>query len=107
MNPQADLQGVNLLDPQAVAAPPAIFGEIFTHNAVDILDPRSSLRYRWIVAGDWKLIVPERRNEPAATVELFDIAHDPDEKRNLAGEHPHRVRELSARLEEWWPAPER
>ena len=62
--------GVNLLDEQAVSSRPAIFGEIFTHNAVDIHDPSSSLRYRWVVAGDWKLIVPDRRNEPNGVVLL-------------------------------------
>ena len=35
---------------------------------MDIHDPSSSLRFRWVVAGDWKLIVPDRRNEPAAVV---------------------------------------
>ncbi len=107
LEPASELQGVNLLDPQALAARTAIFGEIFTHNAVNLDDPASSLRYRWIVSGDWKLIVPDRRNEPAATAELFDVAHDPDEKRNLAAEQPQKVTELKARIEEWWPATQR
>jgi arylsulfatase A-like enzyme len=98
----AGTDGVNLLDAQAVAARPAIFGEIFTHNAVDIRDPSSSLRFRWVVAGDWKLIVPDRRNEPAAVVELFDLAHDPGENRNLARERPEKVHDLSIRLDSWW-----
>jgi arylsulfatase A-like enzyme len=97
------LEGVDLLDQKAVAARSAIFGEIFTHNAVDIDDPASSLRFRWVVSGDWKLIVPDRHNEPAGIVELFDVAHDPDEKRNLAAEQPQKVTELTARLEKWWP----
>ena len=107
LEPASDLQGVNLLDSKALAARTAICGEIFTHNAVNIDDPASSLRYRWIVSGDWKLIVPHRGNEPAATVELFDVAHDPDEKRNLAPEQTQRVMELSAQLEKWWPARDR
>ncbi len=101
------LEGVDLLDQKAVAARSAIFGEIFTHNAVDIDDPASSLRFRWVVSGDWKLIVPDRHNEPAGVVELFDVAHDPDEKRNLAAEHPQRVIELTGRLEKWWPVERR
>ncbi len=36
----------------------------------------------------WKLIVEGRK------VELFDLSTDPDEMRNLSGEHPERVREL-------------
>jgi arylsulfatase A-like enzyme len=101
---QAGMEGVNLLDERAVAGRAAISGEIFTHNAVDIHDPASSLRYRWIVAGDWKLIVPDRRNVPDGVVELFDVSHDPHEGRNLAGEQPRRVADLMARLDAWWPA---
>jgi arylsulfatase A-like enzyme len=100
--PQSGTDGVNLLDAQAVSARPAIFGEIFTHNAVDIYDPSSSLRYRWVVAGDWKLIVPDRRNEPSSSTELFDVAHDPGEGRNLERERPEKVRDLKGRLESWW-----
>ena len=100
--PQAGADGVNLLDRQAVAKRPAVFGEIFTHNAVDIHEPASSLRYRWVLAGDWKLIVPDRRNEPDAVVELFDLARDPGESTNLASQRPEMVHELSERLDSWW-----
>jgi arylsulfatase A-like enzyme len=98
----SSLQGVNLLDLAAVSGRRAIFGENFTHNAVDIHHPASSLRYRWVVSGDWKLIVPNRRNEPARVVELFDVAHDPEETRNLAAEHAERVIDLTAALDKWW-----
>ena len=79
-----------------------IFGEIFTHNAVDIHDPASSLRYRWVIAGDWKLILPDRRNAPEGCVELFDVVHDPGETRNLAAEQPQKLAYLMARLDKWW-----
>jgi uncharacterized sulfatase len=94
--------GVNLLDGKAVAARPAIFGEIFPHNAVDIHDPGASLRYRWVVARDWKLIVPDRRIEPAGAIELFDLRHDPGERRNLAPHQPEKVHDLSTTLDSWW-----
>ena len=42
----------------------AIFGECFTHNAVDLDDPAANLRWRWMIEGDWKLIVPDPNNEP-------------------------------------------
>jgi len=101
-NPQAGMEGLNLLDAQAIAARPAIFGEIFTHNAVDIHEPSSSLRYRWVVAGDWKLIVPDPGNVPDGVVELYDVVHDPQESRNLAGTEQARVKELERRLSSWW-----
>jgi uncharacterized sulfatase len=102
LGPQASMHGLNLLDEHAIAARPAIFGEIFTHNAVDIHEPASSLRYRWLLAGDWKLIVPEPRNVPDGVVELYDVVHDPGESRNVAEIEPGRVDELKRRLDSWW-----
>jgi len=72
-----------------------------------------------IRVGDWKLVVngrlgvgEEAEDEPGATprkrkddprpapgVELFNLAQDPFEKRNLAAEQPDRLRELRARYE--------
>jgi arylsulfatase A-like enzyme len=104
VEPSAGMEGVNLLDEKAVAAHPPAFGEVFTHNAVDLRDPASSLRYRWIVQGDWKLIVPDSRNEPSGTVELFDVAHDPGETRNLTAEQRPKVVELLPRLNAHWLA---
>ena len=75
-------KGIDLLDAKAVAARKQIFGEIFTHNAVDVDVPASSLRFRW--ARDGKLeadrarkaeragrrrAVVRRRSRPAGTQE--------------------------------------
>jgi uncharacterized sulfatase len=98
----AGLDGVNLLDEKAVSQRRAIFGGVFTHNALNIHDPASSLRYRWMIQDGWKLIVPRRGNVPEGVVELFDLGHDPGETRNLAGEQPQKVAELTARLDAWW-----
>jgi uncharacterized sulfatase len=102
IDPPAGLGGVNLLDDEAVSRHPPVFGEIFTHNAVDLRDPASSLRYQWVVEGDWKLIVPDPGNERSGTVELFDIAHDPGETRNLASAQPKKITELLPKLHAHW-----
>lgn len=102
VEPPGGLEGVNLLDDQAVSRHPPVFGEVFTHNAVRLHDPASSLRYRWIVDGDWKLIVPEPKNEPSASVELFDVAHDPGETRNLAAQNHRKAAELLPKLDARW-----
>ena len=86
-----NLQGINLLDEQAVAARRAIFGECFTHNAVDLDRPAANLRWRWTVDGDWKLIVPDTINEPDASIELYDLSHDPHETANRAATEPQRA----------------
>ena len=50
---------------------------------------------RW---GPWKLLVHGEKQ--ARRVELFDIVADPSETKNLAGDLPDRVRQLSAMLDE-------
>ncbi len=102
LEPPRGIEGVDLLDERAVTARPAVFGEIFTHNAVDIDQPSSSLLYRWVIAGESKLIVPHRRNVPDGMVELFDLRHDMGEVHNLAREQPDKADELHRRLDIWW-----
>lgn len=99
----SDMQGINLLDLSAVASRRAIFGEIFEHDAQHMTDPVASLRFRWIIAGSWKLIVPHAAREPDARIELFDLAADPHESRNIADQKPGVVAGLSKKLDEWWP----
>lgn len=102
LKPEAAMQGINLLDDVAVAKRPAVFGECFTHDAVDIENPSSSLRYRWIVEGTWRLVVPEPRNVPMGKVELYDLTSDPREENNLAEKDPARVKSLRNKLDAWW-----
>ena len=102
LKPPAGLPGVNLLDPKAVAARKAVYGECFTHNYVDMEVPASSLRWRWMIEGDWKLIVPARQNEPDAKVELFHLASDKSEEKNLADTETSRVKNLTKKLDAWW-----
>jgi uncharacterized sulfatase len=101
--PPPGLPGVNLLDAAAVARRAAIFGECFTHNAVDLRRPASSLCWRWAVGGDWKLILPAPQNEPQGKPELYHVGHDPGEEQDRAAAEPERVRRLTALLDGWWP----
>jgi uncharacterized sulfatase len=97
-----DMPGVNLLDADAVARRTAIFGECFAHDAVDIDRPASSLHYRWVIAGDWKLIVPNTDTVPGGAIELFNLASDPAEEKNLADFEPEKRETLRMHLDKRW-----
>lgn len=98
----AELQGLDLLDTEAAAKRRHLCGEIFTHDAQDIQTPAASLRWRWVISGHHKLIVPHPANEPEARVELYDLSADENEERDLADAEPERVQTLTRQLDTWW-----
>jgi arylsulfatase A-like enzyme len=67
--------------------------------------------------GDWKIVLHESKEGASATkpkkkknkrasasetsIELFNLAEDPFEKKNLAGEKPGKLKELRARYDEF------
>jgi len=108
LKPTSQMPGINLLDEQAVAGRTSIFGECFTHNSQDLNNPVASLRYRWMIGHDrdglWKLIVPDPENEPKSQVEIYNLAEDPFEQRNLAADKKTRVESLHSKINAWWPA---
>jgi arylsulfatase A-like enzyme len=104
LKPTKEMQGINLLDAKAVKSRTTIQGECFTHNSMDLHNPVASLRWRWMIEGDWKLIVPDAKNEPKEVVELYNLATDKFEEKNLAATDPARVAALQKKLDAWWPA---
>ena len=105
VNPTVDLPGLNLLDAAAgksALARDAVFGEVYEHTAIDIDAPSKNLLYRWVREKNWKLIQPvhESLKNPA---ELYDLAADPHETKNLANQRLDKVISLRKRLDAWWP----
>jgi uncharacterized sulfatase len=98
------MQGIDLLDRKTVRSRKAVHGECFTHNAVDLYRPVTSLRWRWIIEGDWKLIVPAKQNQAESVVELYNLKHDPHETTNVAEKKRRREKRLRNKLDKWWPA---
>ncbi len=90
----ADLDGVNLLPHLTSATPPAAA-------------PHTDLFWRFgpqraVRRGKWKLA--DWRDFDAKTQsswQLFDLATDPGESRDLAAQYPARVRELADAWEKW------
>ena len=97
----ADMPGISLLDAKAVQGRKAVFGEVFEHNAIDIHSPAANLQYRWVVSGGWKLIVPKAPNVKGEA-ELYHVAVDPREERNVAKVNADKVAELGKMLDAWW-----
>ena len=97
-----NLSGINLLNRRAVARRQAIFGEILEHDIQHQTDPVASLRYRWIIQGDWKLILPHKPQVPDGKLELFNLTEDPHELRNVAGENKELVQQLRRKTNRWW-----
>ncbi|MDP7018080.1 MAG: sulfatase [Pirellulaceae bacterium] len=102
LKPTAAMQGVDLLDAQALAKRKVLFGEILEHDIQHMTDPVASLRFRWAIEGKWKLIVPHAGRVPDGEVELFDLEADPHEKRNLAPDHGERVERMTTLIDDWW-----
>ena len=96
------LPGINLLDDSAVQSRKTLFGECFTHNSNDLDSPEKSLRWRWMIEGNTKLIVPNPRVEPTDSIELYRLDSDPMEVRNLAEIEQTQVAALRKKLDEWW-----
>jgi arylsulfatase A-like enzyme len=93
-----------LLDASAVADRKAIFGACFTHESKDLDNPAASVRWRWMVESNWKLILPDAHNEPRGRIELYDLHDDPHELHNLAHEQGHRANTMHEKIDAWWPA---
>jgi len=103
--------GLDLLDDAALKARPFVAGQNSTHDILDLARPAASLRYRWLVAGDLKLIVSSglktggKQQGSGDAIEpprLFDLKADPHELRDLAAERPDDVKRLMGQLDGWW-----
>lgn len=113
LEPTPAMPGINLLDNEAVSRRTALFAENYFPDMASADKPADSLRARSCVTVDWKLTVWQdpQPNLPMARwmtpaskdpVELFHLKEDPLEKKNLAGEHPDKVAEMTAQLDAWW-----
>ena len=74
---------------------PLITGEV-TKPEARSLYWKTSKAYA-VRRGDWKLLV----NQDGKETQLFDLAADPYETRDLAGEQPKRVAQLKKLLEKF------
>jgi uncharacterized sulfatase len=107
----ADGDGLDLLDDAALRARPFVAGQNSTHDLLELGRPAASLRYRWLVAGDLKVIVSsglktggtqQGSGDATEPPRLFDLKADPHERKDLAAERPDDLKRLTALLDGWW-----
>lgn len=96
------MQGVDLLDTEALKQRQAVFGAAHTHDAVDINKPVSSLMYTCVIENEWKLIQPSGRNGTGTRPELYHVTEDPNESHDLAAVYPEKVEYMKTLIWEWW-----
>jgi uncharacterized sulfatase len=93
-----------------------VLGEGFAHDIANVHKPEDSLLYRWVVQGEWKLLLtydgevnryawshPRTEKRP----QLYNLLEDPHENKNLAADNPEVVAKLAKIIREWWPVTER
>ena len=107
------MQGLDLLDEKAINARKFLYGEIFLHNAVDTHNPAKNLTFRWGIQDGWKLILPHKENVTTraakgargnGAIELYHLAKDPFETKNLAGVNTKKVAMLRELIDDAWDA---
>jgi len=108
--PTKEMQGIDLLDDTALAKRKSTYGAIYLHNAVDIHKPSANLTYRWLINGNWKLILPHKENvttkakhRDTGETELYNLAKDPHERNNLAKARQGRTKRLAKQLNKLLP----
>ncbi len=107
------MQGKNLIDVAQGREVPhrALYGESYAHDIADLNDVTRTLLYRWVIRGDWKLLLtydgivnrykwshPRTEKGP----QLYNLRVDPTETDNRAAENPEIVKELTTLLYEHW-----
>lgn len=102
LEPTNEMQGLDLLDIESLKKRKAIFGAAFTHDAVDIDKPLTSLKYTYVIEGEWKLIQPSSRNNTGTRPELYNVKKDPNETMDLAATNTEKVEHLRMLIKGWW-----
>lgn len=107
----ADLTGVNLMDQEARRQREYVFGVAHSIHNISIGNPAQTRQYLWCVGAEWKLIqrfhgkdTTRYRNVhlwDQAPAHLFRVDHDPEERNDLADEHPGLVKQLANRIADW------
>lgn len=106
LDPTAQMEGVNLTTHRREK----VFGDIYAHDQIvnsenngtgdwRVGNPEQNLNSRWMIEGEWKLIVPA-----SGSAELYNLADDPEGRTNLANDSANdgRVAQMSQEVDDWY-----
>lgn len=97
IEPPPAMQGLDLRAPESLRDRNRVFVDVYEHDSDldQLADLDSGLMARVVIDGWDKLIARPDGNE------LYDLKTDPDDRTNVAADHPVKVQELSAMIDEW------
>ncbi len=97
IEPDAAMPGLDLRDTKALNSRGSVYVDVYEHdmNLDALADLNSHLTARVVIHGWDKLIARPNAKE------LYDLKHDPDDRRDLASQHPDKVEKLSASIDKW------
>jgi uncharacterized sulfatase len=100
LSPTQEMTGLNLLEIASGKATrrDAVFGEIYEHDVVNLDRPRPGLLIRWCIEGNWKLV----ESSDGKSREVYNLADDPREERDMASMGDERLQELRLLLADHW-----
>ncbi len=111
LNSPENLQGIDLLNPEARAKRKAVFGVTNSIHNMTQGKPDDTLQYLWCIDGSWKLLLRYAGKDTTrykivhtwdtVPVRLYNLKNDPAEKKDLAGANPDVVKRMKKKIEDW------
>tara|TARA_X000001036_G_scaffold438750_1_gene487468 strand:- start:3991 stop:5409 length:1419 start_codon:yes stop_codon:yes gene_type:complete len=111
-----ELSGISVMEKEKLNTRETLFIECYHHDILNVERPTETVLYKVALNKKWKLMLPNTKmivreftqpeeqyygyysNQP----QLYDLQNDPEEKVNLAKQHPDIVTMLSNQINNWW-----
>ena len=102
LEPEPNMQGINVMDQKTLKNRKMIFSLDFSHDMIRVDQPEKTLESRMVITTPWKMIVPDVANDQNQNILLYNIIKDPMEQNNIASSNPKVVNKLMGKLDSWW-----
>jgi len=93
-HPGATYKGKPVLQPQGVSLLPLFYGQAKAVHAADEIHGWELFGYRSVRQGDWKLVWDAALPPAQRKWELFNVATDFEEQRDLANSNPQELSKM-------------